>query len=459
MKNKNNTVLVVDDNQDIRTQLKWSLAQGQYDVHFAEDADEALKLFERHGPRVVTLDLGLPPHEDDTVEGFRCLAEMLRMDPHAKIIVITGKEEREVAMEAVSLGAYDFYPKPINQDELRIIIDRALHLRALEDENRELHAVCSRGDEFGIVGQCKEMQEVLATIRKVAGSDVPVLVLGESGTGKELVAKAIHAGSPRKDGPLVSINCGAIPENLLESEFFGHEKGAFTGASEQRKGKVEYANGGTLFLDEIGELPVALQVKLLRFLQDKTFQRVGGREDLSVDIRVVAATNVNIKQAMHKGEFREDLFYRISVVSIPLPGLKERGEDVELLANFFLKKGLSEMGEQGYRFSKAALAAMRTHTWPGNVRELENKVRRAMIMASGKLIQPADLGLEGEEHEVEYGGVPEDKTLREAREWVEREMVEAALRRHDGNVSQASKALGISRPTMYDMLKKFGINP
>jgi len=450
-------LLIVDDNEDVLTQLKWGLASDAYTLHMATRIDQALEIFRKVSPGVVTLDLGLPPHTDSSEEGFRGLGEMLKINPAAKIIVVTGNDERENAFQAVKLGAFDFFRKPIDLEELRVIIRRAVQLHAIERENAAQKDASSTEirDNCGIVGACPAMRSVLNLIDKVAASDVPILVSGESGTGKELVARAIHAKSLRKKGPMVSINCGAIPENLIESELFGHEKGAFTGAVSTVQGKVEYASGGTLFLDEIGELPVNLQVKLLRFLQEMVIQRVGGRKDISVNVRIVAATNIDIADAISRGAFREDLYYRIGVVNIHLPPLREREGDVRLLADYFLGRIGSELGKNVTGFTPEALASLETYAWPGNIRELENKLRRAVLLADSTLIGPAELGLGGDE--PQNGFSLADKTLREARAMVEKKMILAALAKHEGNIVKASEALGISRPTMYDLLKKHEI--
>ncbi len=458
MKEGRLTVLAVDDNEDIRKQLRWGFSREPFELLFAENADEAIRLFRRHLPPVVMLDLGLPPHEESVSEGFRCLRAMLDCAPLAKVIVITGNEDRGNAVKAVHEGAYDYYAKPIDLGELRTIVNRALHLQAIENESlRSQPRAPAEDGQFGIIGRHRRMQECLETIRKVARSDIPVLITGESGTGKELVARAIHKASLRRNGPMVAVNCGAIPENLLESEFFGHEKGAFTGASTRVRGKVEYASGGSLFLDEIGELPTSMQVKLLRFLQDKVFQRVGGREDLVADLRIVSATNQDLRRCLDAGSFRKDLFYRIGAVVIELPPLRERGEDVETLARVFMQRAAEEYGAKRLRFSGQALRALRSHNWPGNVRELENKVRRAVVLAQGRNIEPADLGLDGGGQVQANPLHSESVTLREAREWVERELVENTLHRHGGNISKTSKALGVSRPTLYDLLRKHNL--
>ncbi len=450
-------LLMVDDNEDILTQLKWGLSEAPFGLHFAKNVDEALAIFSRVKPGVVTLDLGLPPHEDSSIEGFRCLEEMLKSSHGAKIIVVTGNDERENALKAIKLGAYDFFRKPINLTELLVIIRRAFHLQELEQENRLQGVTAGEdGSRHGIVGRCRAIKDVIAMVERVAASDVPVLISGESGTGKELVARAIHRLSPRCNGPIVTVNCGAIPENLMESEFFGHERGAFTGAVSTVQGKAEYADKGTLFLDEIGELPPALQVKLLRFLQEMTFQRVGGRKDIEVNVRILAATNIDISRAIQSGNFREDLFYRISVVNIHLPPLRDREGDVMLLADYFLSKIAGEFGKPLKGFAGDATASLKTYSWPGNIRELENKVRRAVVLANPPHVTASDLGFLGNEEMGDNAIF--NKTLKEARATLERKMVVAAMAKHDGNILKASEALGVSRPTMYDLLKKYEIS-
>ncbi|GAB6059689.1 PEP-CTERM-box response regulator transcription factor [Desulfonatronum parangueonense] len=459
-----NKLLVVDDNEDIRKQLRWGLGR-DYSLALAVDANDALEHFRKHKPAVVTLDLGLPPHEDSSQEGFRCLSEILRLSSTAKVIVITGNDGHENALKAIQMGAYDFYHKPIDLDELRIIIKRAFHLASLEEENRHLLSRSCQGLEegHGIIGQCQKMQSVFDSIRKVADSDASVLITGESGTGKELVARAVHATSSRRKNAFVAINCGAIPENLLESELFGHEKGAYTGAHSRTQGKFEFAHQGTLFLDEIGELPLSLQVKLLRFLQEKVIQRVGGRQDIQVDARIVSATNIDIAQALASGSFREDLFYRIGVVTIDLPPLRERGDDILLLANLFLRKNCRELNRKSAGFSQESTSCLYSYEWPGNVRELENRIQRAVIMTNTPFIEPEDLGF-SEKTEKPESSRPRVQaslasTLRESREMLERQMVQNALIDNDGNVAKAAEALGVSRPTLYDLLKKYQISP
>jgi two-component system NtrC family response regulator len=451
-------ILVVDDSEDIRKQLKWGLGK-EYDVSLAEDGKEAIAFFRKHRPKVVTLDLGLPPHPDGCAEGFRCLEEILRTAPATKVIVITGNEERSSALRAVQTGACDFYQKPIDINELKVVIKRAFHIRSIEDENYRLQsALEQKKSSFGgILGQCFQMEQVFTTIRKVASSDVPVFVTGESGTGKELVARAIHAMSLRKERPFIPINCGAIPENLLESELFGFEKGAFTGALSRVQGKVEYAHMGTLFLDEIGELPASLQVKLLRFLQEKVIQRVGGREDIVVDARVVCATNIDIGKAIRDGTFREDLYYRTAVINLHLPPLRERGSDIMLLANLFLRRFCEGLNRKVKGFSASAADRLQAYEWPGNVRELENRVQRAVIMSDSPLLDPSDLGFD-KAQPLPRSMPVEKMTLKDARDRVEFDMLTTVLKMQGGNIAKASEELGVSRPTMYDLMKKHGIS-
>lgn len=451
-------LLIVDDNEDILKQLKWGLADSAYTLHLAENVDQAIDIFRTVRPGVVTLDLGLPPHVDSSEEGFRGLVEMLRINPLAKIIVVTGNDEKENALQAIKLGAFDFFRKPIDLAELQVIIRRAFHLYTLgQDQAAQRERIASTTTNYGIVGDCPAIRKVLNLIGKVAASDVPILISGESGTGKELVAKAVHSQSLRSKGPLVSINCGAIPENLIESELFGHEKGAFTGAISMVQGKVEYASGGTLFLDEIGELPVNLQVKLLRFLQEMVIQRVGGRKDIPVDVRIIAATNIDIPAAIASGAFREDLYYRIGVVTIPLPPLRERGNDISLLARYFLHRICSESGKKMNDFTPEAMSCLENYNWPGNIRELENKMRRAVLLAESQYVTEDELGIGNTKGNGDTNGLAE-KTLKEARSQVERNMILSAMSRYNGNIVKASESLGISRPTMYDLLKKHGID-
>ncbi len=452
-----NTLLVVDDNEDIRQQLRWGLSRESYDILFAENAQQALALFQEHRPSVVTLDLGLPPFTEDAREGLRCLKEILAQEPATKVIVITGFEDTANARAAVETGAYDFFRKPVNLDDLRVMIRRAFMLHEIEGA-QETAAPCKTEapNTLGIIGDCPEMHKVYALIEKVAASDAPVLITGESGTGKELIARALHTRSARHASEMISINCGAIPENLVESEFFGHEKGAFTGATSTVPGKVEFANNSTLFLDEIGDLPIQLQVKFLRFLQEMTFMRVGGRKTITVNVRIVAATNVDIKQHIKEGRFREDLFYRLGVITLHLPPLRQRGDDVRLLANYFLQKYAAEAGKPHMTLQPEAETLIQTYPWPGNVRELENSIRRACLLASGTRLGVDDLGISEQAPDSHAMGF-EATTLREARTIVEKRMVESALVRHGGNIQRTANALGISRPTLYDLIRKHEI--
>lgn len=466
-----NDLLIVDDSPEIRKQLKWGLAK-YYRIHLAESVTEALSLFDQHQPRVITLDLGLPPDIDGATEGLRCLEIILKKNPETKVIVLSGNEDHQNALVAVDMGAYDFYHKPIDLNEVRIILERAFHLADLEEENRRLHLSTQQtgSDYSGIIGQCPAMLEVFSTIKKVASINVPVLILGESGTGKEVIAQAIHQRGIRQNKPFIAINCGAIPENLLESELFGHEKGSFTGAGNRVQGKVEYAQDGTLFLDEIGEMPPLLQVKILRFLQEKVIQRVGGREDIPLDTRIIAATNTDIAQAISQGDFREDLYYRIGVITISLPPLRERGDDIALLANYFLRRYSQEFGKKIRGFSVAARTGLLDYDWPGNVRELENKIKRAIIMAEQPIIAAGDLGFALAETAEDVmlstpgqaeKGLPEDQslavrgmTLKEARQQIEKTLLVQALEDSAGNIQKAAEQLAVTRPTLYDLLKK-----
>ncbi len=450
------SLLVIDDNEDILRQLYWGFSPEEYELHKAKNFDEAMKIQKKFNPQVVTLDLGLPPDAEGNTEGFRCLDALLQNNPFCKIIVITGHHDESNAHTSIKSGAYDFCRKPIDLEELKIIVRRAFFLSELNTSN-SLKIKEQKTDNLGIITQDAKMGEMLKSIERIAISDAPVLIEGESGTGKELVAKAIHEMSSRNKSPLVTINCGAIPENLLEAEFFGHEKGAFTGATQRVQGKVEFANNGTLFLDEIGELPLSLQVKLLRFLQDMTMQRVGGRQDIEVNVRIVAATNRNLLEMVKKGEFREDLYYRLGVVKIPLPPLRERGKDIILLANYFLNK----YNTQGKTISLHPLAekAMIAYPWPGNIRQLENKIRQLLIMVDTPIINADSLEL-NEDSLSELQDTDEKlnyATLQEARNDIEKKMLLSAIQQQAGNIMQASQALGISRPTFYDLLKKHKI--
>ncbi|MGE3541765.1 MAG: PEP-CTERM-box response regulator transcription factor [Candidatus Tectimicrobiota bacterium] len=443
-------LLIIDDDAEIRSQMKWAFAK-DYEVFIAEDRQSALATFRAEHPAVMTLDLGLPPSPRGVEEGLHTLSAILQEDASAKVIVITGREEHEHALTAIGEGAYDFFRKPIQVDELKVIIQRALYVYQLEREHRALQQRLSHETYGEMLGASPQIQEVFATIRRVATSDAPVLITGESGTGKELVARAIHQHSSRSKGPFHVINCGAIPEHLLESELFGHEKGAFTGAHAQRKGRIELAQGGTLVLDEIGDFPLALQVKLLRFLQQHEIERIGGRQTLTVDARVLAATNKDLQQAMRDGLFREDLYFRLAVVNIALPPLRARGGDIGLLANTLLQRYGAEQQKKVLGFTRQALSAIQHYHWPGNVRELENRIKRAVIMAEGPRITPEDLEL------TTSTSVPEGRTLKEAREALEKDLIQRTLSKNKGNITRTAVELGVSRPTLHELLSRYNI--
>jgi two-component system NtrC family response regulator len=443
-------ILIVEDDDAIRTQLKYAL-RDEYTLSLAGDRAEAMTLVAEGKPDLVTLDLGLPPRPDSAEEGLKALEEILQTSPATRVLVVTGNGDRENAFRAVQLGAADYYLKPIDLDEFRVAIRRVARLQALEHESEEWARTQEGSTRFeDILGNTPAVREIYRIIQRVARTDATVLVQGESGTGKELIARAIHSRSPRREAPFVAINCGAIPEALLESELFGHERGAFTGAHLQRKGKFELAARGTLFLDEIGELSLMLQVKLLRFLQEHTIERVGGREPIPLELRVVAATNRNLKAELEASRFREDLYYRLSVVTIEVPPLRQRGEDIIMLANAFLRLAGRERRRRA-RFSADALQAMMAYGWPGNIRELQNKVSRAVIMAEGRVIEPKDLDLPVSE-------TREPASLRESRDHAEREVLVEALSRHRGNISRAARALEVSRPTLHGLLDKHQVD-
>ncbi len=445
-------LLILEDDAGLRKQYRWALSD--YAVLLTGTRAEAMEAMRLERPPIAIVDLGLPPDPDGASEGLAALEAMLAMAPDMKIVVASGNESRIHALKAISLGAYDFYQKPIEIDVLSTILDRALRLHRLEAENRQLSALKMEGSPIdGIITADPEMLRVCRTIEKVAPTSVAILVLGESGTGKELVAQAIHALSPRRNRPFVAINCGAIPETLLESELFGHEKGAFTGAIKQTIGKIESANTGTLFLDEIGDLPQPLQVKLLRFLSTRVIERIGGRQQIPVDVRVVCATNQNLEQRMADGRFRDDLFYRLNEIIVRVPPLRDRGEDSVLLASFFIKKFNSQFDRKLRGFTAEAIAALAANPWRGNVRELENRVKRAVVMAEGTHITAVDLDLA-----VPIGSGEEgDLDLRAARSRAERSVTQRALAQSNGNLSVAAKLLGVSRPTLYGLLESLGI--
>ena len=452
METTSRKLLVIEDDPGLQTQLRWCFEN--YEVLIAGDRETALAEMDRHQPSVVTLDLGLPPDADGTSEGFRLLEEILLKAPHTKVIVVTGNNDREHATRSVAMGAYDFFYKPIDADMLELIVNRAYQLYQLEEENRRLSMKHMESPLEGVITGSDAMLQVCRTVEKVAPTDATVLVLGESGTGKELLAKSLHGLSSRGGKRFVAINCAAIPENLLESELFGYEKGAFTGAAKQTPGKIETAAGGTLFLDEVGDMPSPLQAKLLRFLQERVVERVGGRKEIPVDVRVICATHKDLHELIRSGGFREDLYYRISEVSITIPSLSDREGDALLLARVFLERISKQQGKKGYRFSKDAMAAIENYAWPGNVRELENRVKRAVIMAEHQQISARDLELGG-------SSAQELATfnLREIRDRTDRQAVTRALNHVRGKVSLAADLLGVSRPTMYDLLRKFDIKP
>ena len=441
-------ILIVDDEESILNQLRWGLA-GEYEVLTASNMDEARRMMRDEKPSIVTLDVTLGPPSAGP-EGLDLLDEIVEKHPLTKVIMVTGNDSRENAITSIRRGAVDWYAKPIELDELRVILKRAVHIRNLEQA--QPGGITARRRYHRLVGESEAMKRVYQLIQRVAGTDVTVLVLGENGTGKELVANAIHEASPRREQPFVPINCGAIPEPLLESKLFGHERGAFTDAHRAKEGKFELADRGTLFLDEIGEVPPHLQVKLLRFLQDKKVERVGGREPMRVDVRVVAATNRDLKAMIAEGKFREDLFYRLGVIIIQVPALRERGDDLRLLAEYFLEFHSRAHKRKIKGFTQAALRAILAHSWPGNVRELENCVQRAVILSMDAYLRPEDLELEP------AGGTAEPlPTLQAARDEAELRLVVEALTRNAGNVTRAAKDIDVSRPTLHDLLKKHGL--
>ena len=444
-------LLIVEDDLGLQKQLKWSYED--FDVFCAANRDEAMALLRLEAPDVVTLDLGLPPDPDGVTEGFAVLDEMLKLKPDTKIIVASGHGAKESALRAISAGAWDFYQKPVDIDELHLIVRRAFHVRELEMANERLQQPDANGELLlgSIMTGSTDMLKVARTIERVANTGVSVMLLGASGTGKELLARGLHNASDRRNKPFIAINCGAIPENLLESELFGHEKGAFTGAIKMTEGKIEIANGGTLFLDEVGDIPLPLQVKLLRFLQERNIERVGGRKAIPVDVRVVCATHRNLNKMIADQTFRDDLYYRLAEVTVPIPSLTQRTGDAVLLAKHFVARFAREMNPSIKGLSTSALTAIDQWGWPGNVRELENRMKRAVIMADGKFITADDL---------EFGDEDDDTlllNLKAAREAADRKAIRRAISQTDGNISSAAKLLGISRPTLYDLLKQYDL--
>ena len=442
-------LLVVEDDPGIQKQMRWSF--DRYEVLLADDRASAMTLLRRHEPAVVTMDLGLPPDPDNASEGFKLLAEMLSAAPDTKIIMITGQNDRANAVKAIGLGAYDFYTKPFDPDLLALVIERAYRLAGLQRENRLLQHVNLEVPLAGLLTRDPGMLRVCRNIERLAPSDVTVLLLGGSGTGKELLARGLHDLSNRRSKRFVALNCAAIPENLLESELFGYERGAFTGAARQTRGKIEYADGGTLFLDEIGDLPGALQAKLLRFLQERVVERLGGREEIPVDVRIVCATHQNLKELIKAGRFREDLFYRLSEIAIDIPPLRDRKGDATLLARAFAQRFSGSENRKPVVLGDDALAAIEAYAWPGNVREMENCIKRAVIMSDGQYVSAEDLGLDVAASE------PRIFNLRQVRDDAERNAVMQVLSKVDGNIVRAAEILGVSRPTLYDLMRRFGI--
>jgi two-component system NtrC family response regulator len=446
-------LLIIEDDEGLQRQLRW--AYDDYEVLVASDRASAIDLLRSQEPAVVTLDLGLPPDPDGVTEGFAALETILALKPDTKVIVASGHGARESALRAIGSGAYDFYQKPVDIDQLGLIVRRAFQLHGIEEENRRLEEKV--GDDRTILGTiitaAPEMLKIARTIERVANADVSVMLLGASGTGKELLARGLHRASNRSGGAFVAINCAAIPENLLEAELFGYEKGAFTGAIKTTEGKIEMAEGGTLFLDEVGDIPLALQVKLLRFLQERVIERIGGRKPIAVDTRIVCATHQNLGEMIKLGSFREDLYYRLAEIVVRIPTLAERHGDATLLAKHFLNRFAQEMNPQVRGFGTGAMAAINDWPWPGNVRELENRMKRAVIMADGKLITAADLDLgEGDDEAFPVN-------LKSVREEADRKAIRQALARTENNISNAAKLLGISRPTLYDLMKQYDLQP
>ncbi len=449
MVKKQGVLLVVEDDIGIQSQLRWCF--DNHEVVIAGNRQEAIKQLRRYEPSVVTLDMGLPPDPGGTTEGLLILEKVLSLAPHTKIIVVTGNDDRESAVRAIGLGAYDFYLKPIDADILSLIVNRAFRVYELEEENKRLADNSNQSPFDGLIANSPEMLKITRTVEKVAPTNVSILLEGESGTGKEVLAKALHDLSPRSKKSFVAINCAAIPENLLESELFGYEKGAFTGAVKQTLGKIECANEGTLFLDEIGDLPFALQAKLLRFLQERVIERVGGRKEIPINVRVVCATHQKLSDMIKTDAFREDLYYRLAEISILIPPLRERDGDAVLLAQTFVEKFSEQHGKKIKAFSKDALQAIEGYAWPGNVREMENKIKRAVIMSDAKQITVDELELDG----VNQSLMPFN--LREIREQAERKAVTRALSHVNNNIAHAAEMLGVSRPTLYDLMKKLNI--
>ncbi len=446
---KNRPLLIVEDDPALQKQLRWSF--DQYETLTAGDRESALAQIHRHQPPVVTMDLGLPPDADSVSEGFRLLEQIISIAPDTKVIVLTGQNDQANALRAVALGAYDFFAKPFEPELLSLTIDRAFRLHELQQENRRLQSLQHPSALGGLLTRDAGMQKICRTIEKVAGSNATVLLLGESGTGKEVLARGLHEASPRKNARFVAINCAAIPDNLLESELFGYEKGAFTGAAKTTPGKIEAAHGGTLMLDEIGDLPMSLQAKLLRFLQERVIERLGGRQEIPVDVRIVCATHQDLKSHIKEARFREDLFYRLAEIVVDIPPLRKRDGDAALLAHAFVHRFAIEHKRGSMTLTEDAVRAVESHPWPGNIRELENAIKRAVIMADSQQITREDIGLEHLDSTNDF------IDLRQVREDAERRAVALALSRADGNMVRAAEILGISRPTLYDLMHRLGL--
>jgi two-component system NtrC family response regulator len=442
-------LLIIEDDPGLQKQLRWSL--DAYEVVVAGDREAALAQIRRHEPAVVTMDLGLPPDPDGSTEGLATLQQMLALAPDTRVIVLTGNQDHNNAVKAIGMGAYDFHQKPVDPEVLNLVIQRAFFLHNLQQENRRMQQSQADSPLSGVISRDPGMLKVCRTVEKVAPTSASVMLLGESGTGKEVLARAVHALSPRSKERFMAINCAAIPENLLESELFGYEKGAFTGAAKQTKGKVELAHGGTFFLDEVGDLPMPLQAKLLRFLQERVIERIGGHEEIPVDVRIVCATHQKLKDLCVQGRFREDLYYRLSEIVVTIPPMRQREGDAALLAHHFKNKFCAQESRSSLHFAPDALAAIEAYAWPGNVREMENCIKRAVIMADGSTIVADDLGLP----DLEAEEAP--LNLRQVRDEAEYKAIVKALARVDGNIVKASELLGISRPTMYDLMGRHGI--
>jgi two-component system, NtrC family, response regulator len=447
-------LLIVEDDLSLQKQIKWSL--DRFESVTASDRESALQQFRRYQPAVVTMDLGLPPDPDSVSEGFKLLEQLLDLSPSVKIIVLTGQNEQTHALRAVALGAYDFLAKPFEPETLALTVDRAFRLAELQAENERLQAMQRLDAMAGLITRDPEMLRTARMVERIASSDASVLLLGESGTGKEVLAQGLHQASKRA-GRFVAINCAAIPENLLESELFGYERGAFTGASKTTQGKIETAHGGTLMLDEIGDLPHSLQAKLLRFLQERKIERIGGRQEIPVDVRVVCATHHDLKALIAENRFREDLYYRLAEIAIQIPPLRARTGDAVLLAHAFLRRFAQEQRRNVLTLTESATRAIEAHAWPGNVRELLNAIKRATIMADGPRITAEDIGLTAATTETGEVAPDRDLTLRAIREAAEREAIIAALSRANGNIVKASELLAISRPTLYDLMHRLSI--